>query len=247
MWCSSVILPLVFIVQVNARDVVFQDLMDRLTNKLFDRVVEAQPLHQTNMDSTTLGKPAVATPVAQPFAPASSLGASRQPMLPVAQPFASAPSLIDSRKGMLPQRVGVMPAAMAGGWRPNVRVHAASLQFIKGVDEPNVPEVKLSKSKTGETGQATFIFDQPSIFEDDAKGDDGTGDVTGLYMIDDEGTIQTVDVQARFRNGKPAGIVAKYTMRDEDEWDRFMRFMERYAESNGLGFTKSSKSDRQVV
>ena len=28
-------------------------------------------------------------------------------------------------------------------------------------------------------------------------------------------------------------------MKSEDEWDRFMRFMERYAEANGLGFTKA--------
>jgi hypothetical protein len=28
-------------------------------------------------------------------------------------------------------------------------------------------------------------------------------------------------------------------MNSPEEWDRFMRFMERYAESNGLGFTKA--------
>jgi len=29
-------------------------------------------------------------------------------------------------------------------------------------------------------------------------------------------------------------------MKSVEEWDRFMRFMERYAERNGLGFSKSS-------
>lgn len=28
----------------------------------------------------------------------------------------------------------------------------------------------------------------------------------------------------------------RYVMRSSMEWDRFMRFMERYAEGNGLGF-----------
>jgi len=28
-------------------------------------------------------------------------------------------------------------------------------------------------------------------------------------------------------------------MKSQGEWDRFMRFMERYAEQNGLGFSKS--------
>ena len=30
--------------------------------------------------------------------------------------------------------------------------------------------------------------------------------------------------------------VCRYVMRTSMEWDRFMRFMERYAEDNGLGF-----------
>ena len=46
-------------------------------------------------------------------------------------------------------------------------------------------------------------------------------------------------VQAKFVNGKPARIEAKYVMRSTLEWDRFMRFMERYAEDANLGFTKS--------
>ena len=51
--------------------------------------------------------------------------------------------------------------------------------------------------------------------------------------------LQTVDVQAKFVNGKPSSIEVKYVMRSTFEWDRFMRFMERYAEDQGLGFQKS--------
>jgi Psb28 protein len=67
------------------------------------------------------------------------------------------------------------------------------------------------------------------------------GDITGLYMVDDEGELSTVDVQAKFINGKPDRIEAKYVMRSTLEWDRFMRFMERYAEDKGLGFSKVSE------
>lgn len=62
------------------------------------------------------------------------------------------------------------------------------------------------------------------------------GEITGIYMIDEEGELESVDVNAKFVNGKPDAIEAKYVMRSPLEWDRFMRFMERYAESNGLGF-----------
>lgn len=112
---------------------------------------------------------------------------------------------------------------------------AASLQFIRGLDEDCVPDVKLTRSRDGTSGTATFVFSEPSVFE--ATGE--LGDITGLYMIDDEGTLQTVDVQAKFINGKPSKIEAKYVMRSSGDWDRFMRFMDKYAESNGLGFNKA--------
>ena len=48
-----------------------------------------------------------------------------------------------------------------------------------------------------------------------------------------------VAVVAKFKNGQPAGIEAKYVMKSTSQWDRFMRFMQRYAEDNNLGFNKS--------
>lgn len=112
--------------------------------------------------------------------------------------------------------------------------NAATLQFIKGIDEPSVPDVRLTRSKDGSSGTATFVFDTPSVFESSEE----LGDITGLFMIDDEGEFSTVDVQAKFVNGKPDRIEAKYIMRSAFEWDRFMRYMERYAEQQGLGFQK---------
>ncbi|GLI64048.1 hypothetical protein VaNZ11_007210 [Volvox africanus] len=112
---------------------------------------------------------------------------------------------------------------------------AAALQFIKGVNEPTIPEVRLTRSRTGANGTATFVFENPSIFQ--ASGE--MGDITGLFLVDDEGVLSTTDVKAKFINGKPQAIEAKYQMRSQFEWDRFMRFMDRYAEDNGLGFEKN--------
>jgi photosystem II protein len=113
---------------------------------------------------------------------------------------------------------------------------AASLQFIKGVNEATVPDVSLRRSRTGTSGQAMFTFENPTIFQASSE----LGDITGLFMIDDEGTLSTTDVKARFVNGKPTAIEARYSMRSQFEWDRFIRFMDRYAEANGLGFEKSA-------
>ena len=143
----------------------------------------------------------------------------------------------------------VATARVASGRRPhqsNVRssrrprssllvANAATLEFIKGVEEPTIPDVKLTRSRDGSSGTATFIFTSPAVFEASSE----LGDITGLYMNDDEGTIQTVEVQAKFLNGKPSAIEAKLVMRSAFEWERFMRFMERYAEEKELGFQKS--------
>jgi photosystem II protein len=121
-----------------------------------------------------------------------------------------------------------------------VECDAAALQFIRGIDEPSIPEVRLTRSRTGGSGAAAFVFENPSIFQ--ASGE--MGDITGLFMVDDEGTLTTTDVKAKFVNGKPQAIEARFTMRSQFEWDRFMRFMDRYAEQNGLGFEGGQKVRR---
>lgn len=66
-----------------------------------------------------------------------------------------------------------------------------SAQFIRGVSEPTVPDVNLTRSKDGSSGTATFVFAEPSVFE----ASEDLGDITGLYMRDAEGELSTVDVQ----------------------------------------------------
>ncbi|XP_077228170.1 photosystem II reaction center PSB28 protein [Tasmannia lanceolata] len=109
-----------------------------------------------------------------------------------------------------------------------------AIQFIQGTDEQTIPDVRLTKSRDGSNGVATFVFEQPSVFDSSRE----LGDITGFYMIDEEGVLQSVDVNAKFVNGKPSKIEAKYIMRSPQDWDRFMRFMERYSNANGLQFIK---------
>ena len=107
-----------------------------------------------------------------------------------------------------------------------------NIQFVKGTNETSVPDVKLTRSKDGTNGTAFFLFSEPDVFE----ATELEGEITGMFLIDKEGELSTVDVNAKFLNGKPQGIEATYVMKSTEEWNRFMRFMERYAEDNGLGF-----------
>jgi photosystem II 13kDa protein len=110
----------------------------------------------------------------------------------------------------------------------------AKIQFSRGIDEDAVPDVRLTRSRTGDSGTATFVFVNPK-----ALAQTTTEDITGMYMIDQEGEILTREVKARFVNGRPEALEAVYLMKSAEEWDRFIRFMQRYAEENGLEFSKS--------
>jgi photosystem II protein len=152
--------------------------------------------------------------------------------------------------------------------RAFVVTNAATISFVRDTVETSVPDVKLTKSRDGTSGTAFFTFENPDVFES------ASGDITGMYLTDEEGEMTTVcfsflfyisssekshretnhssllffqrqtnkqvDVNAKFVNGKPKCIEARYIMRSSSEWERFMRFMTRYAEDNGLGFNKKA-------
>ena len=110
----------------------------------------------------------------------------------------------------------------------------AEIQFAKGVSEEVVPEIKVTRSKTGNSGTATFYFQDPKIL---AK--DSSDEITGMYLVDDEGEIVSREVKGKFVNGEARGIEAVLIMKSEEEFERFVRFMNKYAEENGLGLDKN--------
>lgn len=110
----------------------------------------------------------------------------------------------------------------------------AKIQFARDIDEQVVPEVRLTKARSGNSSTAKFVFTNPQILDQTSKDD-----ITGMYLIDEEGEMVTREVKAIFVNGRPERLEATYVMKSQEEWDRFMRFMERYAAENGLGLSKS--------
>ena len=109
-----------------------------------------------------------------------------------------------------------------------------SIQFYEGIDEAVVPEIRLTRSRDGKTGQAIFVFEKP-----DALAKESIGEITGMNMIDEEGQLKTREIKARFLNGDPSALEAIYTWKTETDFERFMRFAQRYAKNNGLGYSQS--------
>jgi photosystem II protein len=114
----------------------------------------------------------------------------------------------------------------------------AAIQFFRGVDEPVVPDIRLTRSRDGRTGQALFVFDEPQ-----ALAPETMGDITGMFMVDEEGELVTREVNARFVNGKASALEATFTWKSSSDFERFMRFAQRYADSHDLGFSGSQDQE----
>ncbi|MGQ9837958.1 MAG: photosystem II reaction center protein Psb28 [Cyanobacteriota bacterium] len=100
----------------------------------------------------------------------------------------------------------------------------ARIEFSPGIKE--VPtNVRVLKSKTGKRGSAIFRFE-------DVNSD--TQSIFGMTMIDEEGELTTRDIKAKFLNGEFKALEVTYDMQNEAEWERFLRFMERFSASNGM-------------
>ena len=110
----------------------------------------------------------------------------------------------------------------------------AEIQFARGVAEETVPDVKVTRSKTGNSGTATFYFEDPQILSKESSDE-----ITGMYLVDDEGEIVSREVKGKFVNGEARAIEAVLIMKSEGEFERFVRFMNKYAEEHGLGLDKS--------
>ena len=87
----------------------------------------------------------------------------------------------------------------------------ARIEFIKNKKELTLPVIKLTKSRNGKTGTATFIFVQPSLF---INTNFQINSINGMYLIWENDKI--------FKNSK--------------EWFHFLNFMNYYSKETGLSF-----------
>ena len=113
-----------------------------------------------------------------------------------------------------------------------------SIQFFNGLEEKAVPQIRLTKNKSGDAGLAYFRFENPeALLSDDFK------EIQGMYLLDEEGQITTreIHIAVSRKNGSYKAIEAIYSWRTEKDFNRFMRFANRYAKKYGLLY-EGSKS-----
>lgn len=105
------------------------------------------------------------------------------------------------------------------------------------IKEQILPVVKLTKSKNGETGTATFLFIKPSVFHWKTYLNYS---ITSMYLNWGNKKIISNDINIFFKNGKPFLLKSVFIFKNSQEWFNFLNFMTSYSKETGLFFSEKS-------
>lgn len=111
------------------------------------------------------------------------------------------------------------------------------IQMIEGVSETTLPLIKLTKSRNGKTGTATFLFIYPITFKFLIYQNNT---IHGMYLIWENKKISTTDIKIFFKNGQPFLIKAIFIFKNSKEWFNFLNFMNFYSKETGLSFAEKN-------
>lgn len=111
-----------------------------------------------------------------------------------------------------------------------------SIQIFAGVQE-ELSGVSLRRSKTSGTRSAVLIFDRLESLEHFRSYWKRSSNA--VHLIDEEGEMVIEPSGVRLIYGGPEGedlrrVECKLEIGRNDRWERFMRFMNRYAEANEM-------------
>lgn len=113
-----------------------------------------------------------------------------------------------------------------------------SIEFFEGLSE-ELSNVSLRRSKTSGVRSVLMTFTQLKAVE---KFNSFTKRFSSsMRLIDSEGVISVEPSSVKFIFGGPEGddlerVECQFELENPDHWERFMRFMNRYAEANGMAY-----------
>ena len=101
-----------------------------------------------------------------------------------------------------------------------------SIQFIKGENEKDPPEIRLFRNFDGKKGKAVYKFSKPkTITLNNFKS------IEKMYLIDSEGELSTRKIDLSVSEDNVKEVKSTYNWNSEKEFERFMRFASRYENS----------------
>jgi photosystem II Psb28-2 protein len=117
----------------------------------------------------------------------------------------------------------------------------ASIYFFEGIPE-ELSSVSLRRNRRSGVRTVLLSFKELRALE---RFNSFTKRFTNsLCLSDEEGEIQVTPSSVKFIFGGPEGdeferMDCAVEIEQEDHWERFMRFMNRYAETNGMVYSES--------
>lgn len=120
-----------------------------------------------------------------------------------------------------------------------------SIEFFEGISE-EVSDVSLRKNRRTGVRSVMMTFKKLKALEKFNSFSKRFSNA--MRLIDAEGEISVLPSSVQFIFGGDDGdnlerVECKFEIEQEDHWERFMRFMNRYAEANGMEFGESASSN----
>ena len=119
-----------------------------------------------------------------------------------------------------------------------------SIQFFEGVYE-ELSNVSLRRNRNTGVRSVMMTFNSLKALE---KFNSFTKrSCNSMVLTDEEGVITVDPSSVQFIFGGPEGdelqrVECKFDIEPENHWERFMRFMQRYAEVNDMTYSETGKS-----
>jgi photosystem II Psb28-2 protein len=113
-----------------------------------------------------------------------------------------------------------------------------SIQFFAGIFE-ELSDVSLRRGSRPDVKIVLMTFNQLSALE--RFNSFTKKSLNSMLLTDEEGEISVTPSSTKFIFGGDEGdelqrVECKFEIEQDDHWERFMRFMNRYAEANGMAY-----------
>lgn len=119
-----------------------------------------------------------------------------------------------------------------------------SIQFFEGISE-ELSNVSLRRNRNSGARTVLMTFNTLKALE---KFNSFTKrSLNSMLLSDEEGAISVDPSSVQFLFSGPEGdelkrVECQFEIDREDHWERFMRFMNRYAEVNDMAYSETAKS-----
>ncbi len=122
-------------------------------------------------------------------------------------------------------------------------VAAPCIEFFDGIYE-ELSDVSLRRDK--QTGDRIVLMSFNHLHAVERFQSYTNRFSQSLRLTDDEGRIEVQPDSVQFVFGGPEGddlqrVDCKFAVTQDDHWERFMRFMHRYAEAHGMEYGESTR------